>query len=392
MADKFSLSMSSWLTLTATTILSLSTAGFAQPPSNASLGDIHITIQNEANPPRIVFAADGSTTELESLFSQPNVLSDLKAIDAGIALSLPDLSPVRARIVRQLNSAGIPVTAWLALPGEQGYYLNAGNAPEAAARFAAFQTWTRTNGLQWTGVGLDIEPSIQDFASIQSSRSHLAWTLIKRYFDMQRIQRARESYASLIREIQAQGYQVETYQFPFLADERKAHSTLLERLAGIVDVRGNREVLMIYTSFHPQLDSASIWVYGPDAQAIAVGLTNGPEVAPHFKRLNWDEFSRDLIVAGHFSRVIGVYNLQGSVRQGFLPRLKTFNWNQSVDLSADSIRKATQLRARVQRAIWLTAHLPYLAAAIVVAIIWISMRRRRRKQLQASFPASQTPR
>jgi hypothetical protein len=30
---------------------------------------------------------------------------------------------------------------------------------------------------------------------------------------------------------------VETHQSPFIADERRVHSTLLERLAGIVDVR-----------------------------------------------------------------------------------------------------------------------------------------------------------
>jgi hypothetical protein len=383
--------MSSWLTLTATTILSLSTAGFAQSPSNASSGDIHITSQNGAGPPRIFFACDGSTTELESLFSEPNVISNLKAIDAGIALSLPDLSADRARIVRQLNSAGIPVTAWLTLPGEQGYYLNAGNAPEAAARFAVFQTWTSTYGLRWAGVGLDIEPSIQEFASIQSSKSRLAWTLIKRYFDMERIKRARESYSFLIRKIQADGYPVETYQFPFIADARKTHSTLLERLAGIVDAKGDREVLMIYTSFNQRLDSALIWVYGPDAQAIAIGSTSGPEAAPRFTPLHWEEFSRDLIVASHFSRVIGVYNLQGSVQQGFLPRLKTMNWNQSVDIPAESIRKATQFRARIQRMLWLGSHLPYFAVAILIAITWILARRRRRRRLQTSPATQQNP-
>jgi hypothetical protein len=396
MADKLVRCMSSWLTLTATAILSLLTAGFAQSPTKASPGDIHISGENRAGPPRIAFAADGSTSELESLFSQPNVISDLKTINAGIALSLPDLSPDRARIVRQLNSAGIPVTAWLTLPSEQGYYLNAGNAPEAAARFAAFQTWTSTYSLQWAAVGLDIEPGIHEFTSIRNSKSRLAWTLIKRYFDMERIQRARNSYSALIREIQAQGYPVETYQFPFLADERRARSTLLERLAGIVDVRGDREILMIYTSFRQQLDSALIWVYGPDAQAIAVGITNGPEAAPHFTRLNWEELSHDLIVASHFSHEVGVYNLAGCVQQGFLPRFKTMNWNQSVTISADSIRKATRFRARLQRAIWLVAHLPYLAAAIVIAttwilVRWIPVRRRKRKQLWTPSRTSQNP-
>ncbi len=372
--------MVSWLSLVATAILSLSIGGFAQAPSDGPPRGIRVS--SRGVPPQIVFACDGSTSELESLFSQPDVLSDLKDLHAGIALSLSDLSADRARIVRQLNSAGIPVTAWLALPVEQGYYLNAGNAPEAAARFAAFQTWTSTYGLQWAGVGLDIEPNIRDFATLRNSKWRLAWTLIRRSFDIGRVRRARESYASLIRQIQAHGYQVDTYQFPFISDARKVRSTLLERLAGIVDVKGDQEVLMIYTSFNHKLDSALIWVYGPDAQAIAVGVTSGSTAAPRFTPLNWEDFSRDLIVASHFSRVVGVYNLQGSVHQGFLPRIKTMNWNQTVEIPADSIRRATQLRARVQRAIWLVAHLPYLAAAILIAISWILARRGSQKLRQ----------
>jgi hypothetical protein len=381
--------MTSWFAFTATAVLCLSTAGFAQGASNASPRDIHISAQNGGGPPQIVFACDGSTSDLESLFSQPEVVPDLKDLGAGIALALPDLGDDRARLVRRLNDAGIPVTAWLALPPEQGYYLNAGNAPEAVARFAAFQTWTSTNGLRWVGVGLDIEPNIQEFSSIRSSKWHFVWTLIKRYFEIFRVRRARESYASLIREIQAHGYPVETYQFPFIADERRAHSTLLERLAGIVDVRGDQEVLMIYTSFNQRLDSALIWVYGPDAQAIAIGSTSGPEAPPQFTPLHWTEFSRDLIVASHFSHVVGVYNLQGAVQQDFLPRLKTMDWNQSVDIPAESIRKATEFRARIQRVIWLAAHLPYFVAAILIAIIWILARRRKRRRLQISSAPQQ---
>jgi hypothetical protein len=379
--------MVSWFSLAATAILSISIGGFAQGQDNRPRGDIRISGENKGGPAQLVFACDGSTSELETLFSQPDVLSDLKDLHAGIALALQDLSPDRARIVRQLNSAGIPVTAWLALPAEQGYYLNAANAPEAAARFAAFQTWTSTYGLQWAGVGLDIEPNIKDFATLRNSKWRLARTLSGRYFDMERVRRARESYSSLIREIQAHGYRVQTYQFPFISDARRVRSTLLERLAGIVDVKGDQEVLMVYTSFNHRLDSALIWVYGPDAQAIAVGVTSGSTTAPRFTPLNWEDFSRDLIVASHFSHVVGIYNLQGSVQQGFLPRLKTMNWNQSVEIPGDSIRKARQLRARIQRALWLVAHLPYFAAAILIAITWILTQRSSRKRLQRSSEA-----
>ena len=373
--------MTSWLSLAAIAILSISIGGFAPGPGNASPGDIRFSAENRDGPAHLVFACDGSTTELETLFSQPDVLSDLKALNAGIALALPDLSPDRARIVRQLNDAGIPVTAWLALPAEQGYYLNASNAPEAAARFADFLTWTSAYSLRWVGVGLDIEPNIQEFAALRNSKSRLAWTLITRYFDIDRVRRARKSYASLIHEIQAHGYPVETYQFPFIADARRVHSSLLERLAGVVDVRGDREVLMIYTSFNKRLDSALIWVYGPEAQAIAVGVTSGSNATPRFAPLNWEEFSRDLIVASHFTHVVGIYNLAGCVHHGFLPRLRAMNWDQSVDISAESIRKTTQLRARIQRVIWLTSHLPYFAVAILIAIIWtLSWWKRKRFQ------------
>src|ERR1700735_175042 len=153
--------MTFWLSLAAIAILSISIGGHAPRPGNASPGDIRLSGENRDGPAHLVFACDGSTSELETLFSQPDVIPDLKALNAHIALALPDLSPDRARIVRQLNSAGIPVTAWLAVPAEQDYYLNASNAQEAATRFADFRTWTSTYDLRWAGVGLDIEPNIQ---------------------------------------------------------------------------------------------------------------------------------------------------------------------------------------------------------------------------------------
>jgi hypothetical protein len=63
-------------------------------------------------------------------------VADLQNLKAGVSLALMDLSAERAAVVHRLNAAGIPVTAWLALPADQGYYFNAGNAPQAAARFA----------------------------------------------------------------------------------------------------------------------------------------------------------------------------------------------------------------------------------------------------------------
>jgi hypothetical protein len=305
------------------------------------------------------------------MLSEPGVVADLIDLKAGIALALPDLTVDRASLVRQLNRDGIPVTAWLTLPIEQGYYLNASNGREAEVRFDDFERWTIVNGLRWAEIGLDIEPKIQDFETVrQGGKWHLFLTLLRRYVDVRRVRDAKYTYSALIREIRSHGYQVETYQFPFIADERAVGSSILERLTGIVDVRGDREVLMVYTSFNQSLDSALIWAYGPDAQAIAVGSTTGPASGPHFARLNWEEFSRDLMVANQFSHVIGVYNLEGCVRQGFLVRLKNLNWNESVTISAESVRRAKQLRVRVQRFLRIVSNLPCFLAVILIAFAW----------------------
>jgi hypothetical protein len=336
--------------------------------------------------PHLMFACEQATESLRALFSDSNVVSDLKEMGAGVSLSLSDLSSGRAQVVQALNRAGIPLIAWLALPKKQGYYVNASNTRDAVARFAEFEKWTAEYRLHWAGVGLDIEPNIQEFEAVgQNSKWRLAATLIGRCFDPGRVSRARAAYTAFIREIQAHGYPVETYQFPFIADERRAHSTLLERLFGIVDVRGKREVLMLYSSFNHAAGSALIWSYGPDAQAIVVGVTNGgPEVPAKFAPLNWDELSSDLIVASHFCSVVGIYNLEGCVRRGYLSRLKTIDWAQSVTISANAVRTIILFRARIQAVLWTASHLWYFIVLIVLIDVCLIWRWRVRREIPRS--------
>ena len=333
-----------------------------------------VSVTAPAEHPQLNFACEMETAALETLFADPDVIRDLQQLRAGITLSLMDLSPGRAQVVRQLNSANIPVTAWLALPGRQGYYLNASNAAQGEVRFTEFQKWTIDSGLRWSGIGLDIEPNLQEFSSIGRAASGT----VMRLFDPGTVTRARTAYGALIARIEAAGYRVETYQFPFIADEREVHSTLLERLFGIVDVRGDREVLMIYSSYNRSADSGLIWQYGPSAQLVAVGVTPGdPQPDARMGPLTWEELSHDVIVASHFSPVVGIYNLDGSVRRGFLQRLKDLDWDQPVIISADQNRQVIRFRARVQAALWTLSRLPYFALAILLADTWFLLRRSR---------------
>lgn len=341
--------------------------------------------------PQLIFACELNTDSLQKLFTNPDVLPILQALNAGISLSLPDYSPGRAKIIQQLNQAGIPVTAWLVLSKEAGYYLNAGNVSEAAARFTDFEKWTEKYNLKWAGIGLDIEPGLKDFTSIHESKWKLFRTLLGRSVSKirkQQSENAMKSYSALIQHMRERGFSVQTYQLLFIADERKAHSTILDRVFGVVQARGDMEVLMIYSSFN-HVGPALVYSYGKDAQVIAIGSTstgNDSAMNAKFHPLNWEEFEKDLITASHFTHIIGVYSLEGCVYQGFLQHLKNFDWDQTVVISSESINQVAHFRKVVGFLIWILSAWIYIFIVLILLfllfiwrlrIYWIKRRRKR---------------
>lgn len=78
--------------------------------------------------------------------------------------------------------------------------------------------------------------------------------------------------------MQTDGWTVENYQLPPMADERRVGSTLLQRFFALVDVATDREEWMLYSSFFGGLDRRLLRRSGTEAPAIAVGSTAG---APH---------------------------------------------------------------------------------------------------------------
>ena len=102
--------------------------------------------------------------------------------------------------------------------------------------------------------------------------------------------------------------------------------------------------------------------------------------------LDWNEFSRDLIVASHFTRQIGVYDLEGCLHQGFLPRLQTMNWSQSVIIPAESARRAARLGFIVRSVLWIASNLIYLIAAGLLLIGWLLWSRSIRKKTREDRP------
>jgi hypothetical protein len=316
---------------------------------------------------------------MQALFADHDVVAALHGMHAQVAVAIADFSPERAQVVRFLNQQQIPVIAGVTVQTKDGPYFNADDVAEAPAQIAAFEKWTRENGLRWDAVGLDIEPNFGELAALKNHRWRLITTLLRNSLNTKRIQHAQEAYSALIRQIQSLGYSVETYTMPYGPVERNLHTTLLDRLLGTVDVRGNENDVMIYTSYARPVGSAIILDLGPHAQGIVVGVTDGLHPAGSgFGPLDWDELSSDLIVASHFAHHIGVYNLEGCVRQRFLPRLETMDWGASVVIPTASVSRAKRHVMALSIALWIGSNLLYLAAAFLLGVFCIWLWRSRR--------------
>lgn len=308
--------------------------------------------------PRITFACELASERLGEVFGNQSVMASLKASRSRVALALADFSSERAQAVRRLNEEGVPVVAIPLMPFEQGYYFTADNYRLAADRYQEWKAWTDEEHLAWDSVGLDIEPDIHAFLTIASNPWRLPALLAPRLLRRDRPRRAAMAYAALVERIRGDGWPVENYQFPFIADERRAGADFFQRLAGLVDANTDREVWMLYSSFMRSLGPALIWSYGPQAQAIAVGSTGGgPDIPgqPRVPSLSWDELHADLRLAHRFCDDLYIHSLEGCVEHGLFDRLGSIDWDEAVEPPA-AAWAAGPLRALLTASLWGTAH------------------------------------
>lgn len=326
--------------------------------------------------PSLTFFCELEAQPLEALFTNPQVIPDLKFLHAGLSLGILDLSPERASVVQTLNQAGLPVTAWLLLPKDQGYWFNSQNAELAARRYADFKAWTAQYDLHWSAIGVDIEPDINEMKALIKEQSDILPKILRRIFDQQSLLRAEMAYASLVSHIQTDGYLVESYHFPFIVDERQTNSTLLKRLAGLVDFHANREVLMLYSSFFRPSGDGLLWSYGQQADSIGIGSTGGGvdvEGVIDVPPLTWAELTRDLRLAYRLKKPVHIFSLEGCVKEGYLARLRTFDWEGPVTEPLETFRKVQMARRGAQAVLWAVAH-PLHVLAGLAALGWLTSR------------------
>lgn len=331
--------------------------------------------------PQLTFFCELENEPLAQLMTDARI-TQLQEMQARLSLGLVDFSNERVEVVRRLNQAGIPVVAWLLLPMEQGYWFHASNYRAAAQRYEDFQIWTTEHNLAWDGVGIDIEPDIHDLTRISLHPWRSAPMLLGRLFGARARREAVKAYRALAARIQADGYRLESYQFPLIEDERRAFSTILQRVAGVVDVASDREVWMLYSSFVRPIGAGILASYAPQAPGIALGVTGGGVTHEGISTpapLSWEELSRDLRLAWDYQDHLYIFSLEGCVEQGYLDRLQEFIWDQPL-LTPDSIRlQVDAWRSTLQTTLWFAQRLPVLLLSVVLGVGLFRIWRRRWK-------------
>lgn len=299
--------------------------------------------------PALTFFVELAQEPLAELFRRPEVLPFLAGQGAAVSMGLLDLGASRAEIVRTLESAGVPVTAWLLLEVEDGYWLNADNADRAARRWRETLAWAQEEGLGLGRVGLDVEFPRAESAGAIRDRRRAFLSMLRRRRSRVQVAEAERAYAELVGEIRASGRRVEAYHFPHLLDERLAGTTLLRRALGLVDVPVDAEVYMLYSSY---LGRAGARAYFREAPCIALGVTGGgvnadnPEARRRF--LTWERLEEDLRAAAAHAGDVYVFSLEGCAEHGMLERIAELDWAQP----APPLPRREERSARRSR--WLT--------------------------------------
>ncbi len=332
--------------------------------------------------PSLTFFCELDAIPLQALLADAALLADLKAMGAGISMGMRDLSETRATVVRRLNEVGIPLTAWLLLPEEEGYWFNLNNVAQAVARYDAFRAWSEAHALRWEGVGLDIEPDMREIRQLLRGDRSVIWRVVRRLLDKTALYGVHTRYTALASRIRADGYRVESYHIPFVVDERAVGAQWLRRAVGILDVPVDREVLMLYSSFLRPHGAAVLWSYAPEAEAIAVGSTGGGVTvggADRIPPLSWEELRRDLLLAHRWSDTLYIFSLGGCVREGYLPRLREFDWSASVEPPLDALPKVERARRTFRALLWAGAH-PGTVVVVLAALYWLARRLQRRRE------------
>lgn len=297
--------------------------------------------------PNLMFICALEPKTLRALFENRFVLDDLKSLGAGVAIAVRDFSEERAQAVRLLNRMGIPVSAWLLLPGREGSWLDGTNVVQTAELYDALLRWSERKGLRWSAVGLAGCLSNGKTAGLDKAARASEAVLYK-----------------LIDQAHEDGFGVELFYDPPEPHANKEIKLRFPQSLGqqsrVVERRINLKPNHHVVGYPLSSQIASY------SEAVCVSNAQGslfPSTEAGAQKKSWRDFAQELRAARQKSSSMYVFSLESCAELGFLDRMVTLDWNAetpgSVRRGNSSMRK---IRAGLQR-------MPWLGIAALISLI-----------------------
>lgn len=192
-----------------------------------------------------------------------------RGIKLAIATGVGRLDESFAQVISILNTVKVPVTLWLTLSDELGYWTNASNTKETFNRVAEIVSWMNAYDLKIERIGFDLEWPVQ-IATAQQSGNWLEFFRLFKEYKNKFHPKAQENFEKILRSLKALGIEYEFYSFPPIMHKLSA--------TGLTIPKGSRVIEMDYSSFSPRFIAQWIIKKTRDFNTIpAIGIVNGIE-------------------------------------------------------------------------------------------------------------------
>jgi len=291
---------------------------------------------------------------LRALFENRFVLDDLKSLGAGVALVVRDFSEERALAARLLNKLGIPASAWLLLPGDQGTWLDSTHTAQAAELYQAVKRWSEVKGLQWSAMGFGAPEPGEKTAEKRANGFAIAADL-----------------SGLVEQAHTDGFAVELIYSR--CGERESWKKVLSARRGSTRVshEADRHIRLLY----PQ-DAAPRGLLEERAdekgsvRVVRTRVSMNLEASAQDDPKTWQEFAREVCAARQKSSAVYIFTLESCAKQGFLERLVTLDWSgqtQCAQKAAPSGVRGIQLALQKNRWLGITALVGFVGGAFLIA-------------------------
>lgn len=225
--------------------------------------------------PAITYIYDMPADHIDEFWNE-SLIAELVQHRIRICMTIRDTSAARSALMQRLNHASVPVVAWLVrdeLDVMRDYRMD--HANDLHARYREVMRWSSSHGLRWDAIGIDISADVRDTVRFGDNPALDVNTFLKRITNRWHIDAATTSYENLLSLIRADGHRIESYEIPFVRDDRVSGSTLARRLLGLPAIAADTVVVRLYSSYARPYGPGLIAAYAPECAVVAIGDVDG---------------------------------------------------------------------------------------------------------------------